>query len=146
MKSLFSIWLITIKNGEYWQQLDFLEDLTPLLQALFQTTIQSPNVSASLPSGSFVIINSAICFKKFETRYANGLGETTLSITLHQIRGTLGFRGLCSIAWDNSNTIPQNTRKGISSLGNAQISNCGNIVLYQKWMWKSLEKSLMKVI
>ena len=53
----------------------------------------------------------AICFKIFETRFLAGLGEANLSRTLEQIRGTSMFRDLCSIVWDNSDTIPLDTRK-----------------------------------
>ena len=34
-----------------------------------------------------------------------------MSRTLDQIRGTSGFRDLCTIVWDNSNTIPLDTIK-----------------------------------
>ena len=72
-------------------QIDFLDYLSPLFQALVQTAINPPPAYASLPAGSFSIVNSAICFKLFETRFLAGLGEANLSRTLEQIRGTSKF-------------------------------------------------------
>ena len=86
-------------------QIDFLDDLSPLSQPLVQTAINPPTAYASLPASSFSIMNSAICFKIFETRFLAGMGEANLSRTLEQIRGTSMFPDLCSIAWDNSDTI-----------------------------------------
>ena len=44
-------------------ELDFLDDLSPLSQALIQTAITPPSAYANLPSGSFIVINANICFK-----------------------------------------------------------------------------------
>ena len=60
---------------------DFLEELSPLSQALIQS-INLPPANATVPSGSFVVLTSAICFKPFETRFLAGLGEANLSRTL----------------------------------------------------------------
>ena len=90
--------------------LDFLEDLTPLSQALVQPTATPPSAYANLPIGSFVVINADICFKKFETRFLAGIGEANVSRTLDQIRETTVFRDLTSIVWDNSDTIPLDAR------------------------------------
>ena len=95
---------------------DFLEDLSPLSQALIQS-IYPPPAYATIPSGSFVVITSAICFKPFETRFLAGLGEANLSRTLEQIRETSVFRNLTSIASDNSDTIPLDIRKKEFFLG-----------------------------
>ena len=92
-------------------ELDFLDDLSPLSQALIQTAITAPSVYANLPSGSFIVINANICFKKFETRFLAGIGEANISRTLEQIRETSVFRDLTSIVWDNSDTIPLDSRK-----------------------------------
>ena len=91
--------------------LDFLEDLTPLSQALIQPAATPPSAYANLPTGSFVVINADICFKKFETRFLAGIGEANVSRTLDQIRETNVFRDLTSIVWDNSDTIPLDSRK-----------------------------------
>ena len=86
--------------------LDFLEDLTPLSQALIQPEATPPSAYANLPTGSFVVINADICFKKFETRFLVGIGEANVSRTLDQIRETTVFRDLTSIVWDYSDTVP----------------------------------------
>ena len=83
--------------AESGTELDFLDDLTPISQAIIPTTATPPSAYANLPTGSFIVINGEICFKKFETRYSNGLGDANLSGTLDQIRGTSGFRDLCSL-------------------------------------------------
>ena len=95
-------------------ELDFLDDLTPLSQALVQTAITPSSAYANLPSGSFVVINANVCFKKFETRFS----EANISRTLEQIRETSGFRDLTSIIWDYSDTIPLDARKRVPSLEN----------------------------
>ena len=69
---------------------DFLDDLSPLSQDLIQS-IDLPPAYATVPSGSFVVITSAICFKPFETRFLAGLGEANLSRTLEQIQETSVF-------------------------------------------------------
>ena len=92
-------------------ELDFLDDLSPLSQALIQTAITPPSAYANLPSGSFIVINANICFKKFETRFLAGIGEANIFRTLEQIRETSVFRDLTSIVWDNSDTIPLDSRK-----------------------------------
>ena len=56
-------------------QIDFLDDLSPLSQALVQTAVNPLLTCASLPASSFTIINLAVCFKLFETRFLPGLGE-----------------------------------------------------------------------
>ena len=66
-------------------ELAFLDDLTPLSQALIQTAITPPPAYANLSPGSFVVINADICFKKFETRFLAGIGEANLSRTLEKI-------------------------------------------------------------
>ena len=92
---------------------DFLEDLTPLSQALVQPSATPPSAYSNLPTGSFVVImiNADICFKKFETRFLAGIGEANVSRTLEQIRETSVFRDLTSIVWDNSDTISLDSRK-----------------------------------
>ena len=91
--------------AESGTELDFLDDLTPMSQALIQTAITPPPAYASLPTGSLIVINGNICFKKFETRYLAGIGEANVSRTLDQIREVSGFRDLASNVWDNSDTI-----------------------------------------
>ena len=50
-------------------QIDFLEDLSPLSEALVQTSAGPPTVYANLPSGSFSIINLAVCFKIYREHW-----------------------------------------------------------------------------
>ena len=78
---------------------DFLEDLTPLSEALISLPIQLPNAYVDLPSGNFITINSELCFKKFDIRFMNGVGEANISRTLPmgQIRENFVFRDLCTI-------------------------------------------------
>ena len=122
--------------------LDFLEDLTPLSQALIQPTATPPSAYANLPTGSFVVINADICFKKFETRFLAGIGEANVSRTLDQIRETNVFRDLTSIVWDNSGTIPLDSRTKSFFLVNVPIyKSCGNIATSQKLTWKYLVKN-----
>ena len=97
--------------AESGTELDFLDDLTPMSQALIQTAITLPPAYASLPTGSLIVINGNICFKKFETRYLAGIGEANVSRTLDQIREVSGFRDLASNVWDNSDTISLDARK-----------------------------------
>ena len=89
---------------------DFLEDLTPLSSALNDLPIQPPNAYMDLPSGSFITI-SELCFKRFEIRFLNGVGEANVSRTLGQIRENSVFRDLCTIVWDNSDTNSIDTKK-----------------------------------
>ena len=91
-------------------QIDFQDDLSPLSQALVQTAGIPPLAYTSLPASYFTIINGVVCFKLFETRFLAGLGDANLSRTLEQIRMTTQFRDLCSIVWDNSDSIPLETR------------------------------------
>ena len=65
-----------------------------------QTAVNPPLAYASLPASYFTIINRDVC-----------LGDANLSRTLEQIRVTTQFRDLCSIVWDNSDSIPLETRK-----------------------------------
>ena len=75
----------------------------------------------------FSIINLAICFKTFETRFLAGLGEDYLSRTLEQIRGTSQFRDLCYIVWEIVTPFLLIQEKRISSLASASIFKlCGN--------------------
>ena len=62
-----------------------------------QTAVNPTPAYACLPVGSFSIINSAICFKTFETRFLAGLGKANLLRTLEQNRGTFvsGFVLYC---------------------------------------------------
>jgi hypothetical protein len=87
-------------------ELDILEDLTPLSTALVDIPLQLPNAYVDLPSGTFIVINLVICFKKFERRFLNGISDAYVSRALDQIRRNSGFRDLCSIVWDNSDNIP----------------------------------------
>ena len=50
--------------AESGTELDFLDDLTPMSQALIQTAVTPPPAYASLPAGSLIVINGNICFKK----------------------------------------------------------------------------------
>ena len=97
--------------AESGMELDFLDDLSPLSQALIQTAITPPSAYANLPVGSFIVITGDICFRKFETRFLAGIGEANISRTLGQIREASGFRDLTSIVWDNSDTISLDSRK-----------------------------------
>ena len=101
-------------------ELDFLDYLSPLSQALIQTAISPPSAYANLTQWSFVVINAAICFKKFETRFLASIGEANLPRTLEQIRETSVFRDLTSIVWDTSDTIPLDSRKKSFFLWEAQ--------------------------
>ena len=56
-------------------KLDFLEDFTPLSTTLVDFSIQPPIAYVNLRTGSFIIINSVLCFKRFETRFLNGIGD-----------------------------------------------------------------------
>ena len=90
---------------------DFLEDLTPLSEALISLPIQLPNAYVDLPSGNFITISFELCFKKFDIRYLNGVGEANISRTLGQIRENSVFRDLCTIVWDNSDAYPIDAKK-----------------------------------
>ena len=125
--------------------LDFLEDLTPLSQALVQTAIVPPPAYANLPTESFIVINADVCFKKFETRFLAGVGEAILSRTLEQIRETIVFWDLTSIVWDNSDTIPLDSKKRVSSLVKVVIyKSCGNIAISLKLTGIYLVKNWIK--
>ena len=88
-----------------------MDDLSPLSQALIQTAITPPSAYANLPTGSFIVLNGNICFRKFETRFLAGIGEANISRTLEQIRETSGFRDWPTIVWDNSDTLSLEARK-----------------------------------
>ena len=97
--------------AESGTELDFLDDLSLLSQALIQTVITPPSAYANLPAGSFIVITGNICFRKFETRFLAGIGEANISRTLEQIRETSGFRDWTTIVWDNSDTLSLDARK-----------------------------------
>ena len=90
---------------------DFLEDLSPLSEALISVPIQLPNAYVDLPPGNFITISSELCFKRFDIRFLNGVGEANISRTLGQIRENSVFRDLCTIVWDNSDANPIDTKK-----------------------------------
>ena len=92
-------------------EVDFLDELSPLSAPIVDIPTQPPLAYADLPMGSFITISSVTCFKRFETRFLNGIGDANISRTLDQIRELPGFRDLCSIVWDNSDTMPFDTKK-----------------------------------
>ena len=57
-----------------------------------------------------------------------GIGEANLSRTLEQIRETTVFQDLTSIVWDNSDTIPLDSRKKSFFFG-----KCSNLQI----MWEN---------
>ena len=90
-------------------KLDFLDDFSTLSAPLVQIPTIAPIAYSDLPMGSFITIYSVTCFKRFETRYLNGVGDANISRTLGQIRELSCFRDLCTIIWDNSDAIPFDT-------------------------------------
>ena len=100
--------MINVNAGD---GVDFLEDLTPISEALISVPIQLPNAYVDLPSGNFITISSELCFKRFEIRFLNGVGEANISRTLGQIRENSVFRDLCAIVWDNSDANSLDSKK-----------------------------------
>ena len=92
-------------------EVDFLDELSPLSAPIVENPAQPPIAYADLPLGSFITISSIICFKRFDTRFLNGIGEANVSRTLGQIRELTGFRDLCTIVWENSDTMSFETKK-----------------------------------
>ena len=92
-------------------EVDFLDELSPLSAPMVDTPAQLPIAYADLPLGSFITISFMTCFKRFETRSLNGIGDANTSRTLGQIRQLSCFRDLCTIVWDNSNATQFDTRK-----------------------------------
>ena len=92
---------------------DFLDDLILLSSALIDIPAQPPIAYADIPMGSFIAISSVPCFKRFETRFLNGIGNANISRTLGQVQDLEPsfFRDLCTIVWDNSDAIPFDTKK-----------------------------------
>ena len=100
-----------MSNNKNNTELDFLDDLTPLSTDLIGFLIQPPIAYGYLPPGSFITIGSNLCFKKFEIRFLNGVGDANVSRTLGQIRENSVFRDLCTIVWDTSDAMPFDTKK-----------------------------------
>ena len=107
----FSLFLYRMDKTNANTEVDFLDDRTPLSTALIDLPIQPPEAYVDIPSGSFIIISSVLCFKKFEIRFLNGVGDANISRTLGQIRDNTVFRDLCTIVWDNSDATSFDTKK-----------------------------------
>ena len=100
-----------MNNANNEEDADFLDDLSPLSEALISYPIQPPIAYMDLPPGSFITISSELCFKKFDIRFLNVVGDANISRTLGQIRENSVFRDLCTIVWDNSDTSTLDARK-----------------------------------
>ena len=105
-----------MNNANNEEDADFLDDLSPLSEALISFPIQPPIAYMDLPPGSFITISSELCFKKFDIRFLNVVGDANISRTLGQIREHSVFRDLCTIVWDNSDTSTLDARKKKFSL------------------------------
>ena len=90
---------------------DFLDELTPLSAALVDIPTQPPSAYTDLPIGSFMNISSTTCFKRFEIRFLNGVGDANISRTLGQIRELSIFKDLCTIFWDCSDITSFDNKK-----------------------------------
>ena len=90
---------------------DFLDELTPLSAALVDIPTQPPSAYTDLPMGSFITISSKTCFKRFEIRFLNGVGDANISRTLGQIRELPIFKDLCTIVWDCSDITSFDNKK-----------------------------------
>ena len=97
--------------NEIETEVDFLDELSQLSAPLVENPAQPPIAYADLPMGSFITIRSDICFKRFDIRFLAGIGDANVSRTLGQIRELTSFRDLCSIVWDNSDTLSAETKK-----------------------------------
>ena len=78
---------------------------------LLENPIQPLIAYADLPMCSFITISSDICFKRFDTRFLAGIGDANVARILGQIRELTGFKDLCAIVWDNSDTLSMETKK-----------------------------------
>ena len=126
-------------------ELDFLDDLSQLSAPLMQIATIAPIAYSDLPMGSFITINSVICFKRFETRYLSGVGDANISRTLGQIRELSCFRDLCTIVWDNSDTTTFDT-KTFSLVKELICKLPWNTAFYLIWKWMKAQKEIfMKV-
>ena len=97
-------------------ELDFLDDLSQLSVPLIQIATIAPIAYSDLPMGSFITIDSVTCFKRFVTRYLNGVGDANISGALVQIR-ELYVLGICVLLFGIIVTLHlQITERGISSL------------------------------
>ena len=92
-------------------EVDFLDDLSLLSAPIVDIPTQLPIAYADLLLGSFITISSTTCFKRFERRFLNGIGDTNIFRTLGQMRELPDFRDLCTIVWDNSDAMPFDTKK-----------------------------------
>ena len=72
-------------------EVDFLDDVTPLSAALIVFPAQPPIACVDLSPASFITIGSDLCFKKFDIRFLNGVGDANVSRTLGQIRENIVF-------------------------------------------------------
>ena len=63
------------------------------------------------PTCVFITIGSEKCFKVFDNRFCNGMGDLRLSEMLEEIRGTGVFKNLVQIISDNSGTLSNEIRK-----------------------------------
>ena len=56
-------------------EVDFLDELSPLSEPIMDIPTQPPIAYADRPMGSCITISSVTCFKRFETRFLNGIGD-----------------------------------------------------------------------
>ena len=110
----------------------FLEELSPLSEALVSVNIQNANIART---GFYITIGTEKCFKPFASKFFEGVGNVGLSGALDEIRGMETFRNLHSIAFDNSDSISFATKKKRNSFSEEKIAFklCGIILFCLKW-------------
>ena len=57
---------------------DFLDELTPLSAALVDIPTWSIAIYTDLHMGSFITVSATTCFKRFEIRFLNDVGEANI--------------------------------------------------------------------
>ena len=116
--------------------MDFLANLSPLSAPLIQIPTIAPTAYSDLPMGSFITIDSVTCFKRFEARYLNGVGDANIYRTLGQIR-ELSSLGICALLFGiivaSHHLI---LKRAIFSLVKEVICKLPwNIAFYLIWNW-----------
>ena len=82
----------------------FLEELTPMSEALVSVSIGNQQAAGSITS-FFETIGNEKCFKPFSSKFFDGLSNVRISSALDEIHGMTTFRNVHSLASDISDEL-----------------------------------------
>ena len=96
----------------------FLEELTPMSEALVSVSIGDQQAAGSITS-FFDTIGNEKCFKPFSSKFFDGLGNVRISSSLDEIRGMATFRNVHSLASDISDELSTTDKRNRFFFGNS---------------------------